>query len=124
MQKTFTHWLDYFELLKTYEQKGLLEIQTDYHEAYITRAALYALANADECKSTRRQKVIFETARHFHTYAAWKSQQGSGYFNQPFAVNVVHEDMPHDLLYTIFISFRRRLWWPFRKTACFNIIHY
>lgn len=36
-------WLDYFQMLHTYEQKGFLEVKADKHEAYVTRAALLTL---------------------------------------------------------------------------------
>ena len=39
-RKFLQPWLDYFDMLHTYEQKGYLEVKPDKHEAFITRAAL------------------------------------------------------------------------------------
>ena len=36
-------WLDYFGLLRTYEEKGFLEVKPDRHEAYVTQAAMMTL---------------------------------------------------------------------------------
>ncbi len=36
-------WLDYFKMLQRYEAKGFLEVKSQEHEAYITRAALLTL---------------------------------------------------------------------------------
>lgn len=120
----YSHVFEYFEVVKTYEKKGFLELRTETHEAYITRAALYALSNSDVRNHAESPKAVFDTARYIRMYAAWRSQNGQDYYLKPFAVNVVREDAPHDLLYTIFISLRRRWWWPFRKTVCFDIIKY
>ena len=120
----YSHFLEYFEMIEIYEKKGFLELRTETHEAYVTRAALYALSNADMCNHTERQKAVFDTVCYIRMYAAWRSQDGPDYYIKPFAVNVVREDAPHDLLYTIFLSLRRRWWWPFRKTVYFEIIKY
>ncbi len=128
-------WLDYFEMLQTYEQKGFLEVAPDKHEAYITRAALYTLADAihktadsnilaaitDTCVLT---SSVFDTARRIRTYAAWCSQQGEGYLSWHFALHVVGEDASHDLITTLLLTRRRRWWCPWRKTEYVEIITY
>ena len=150
-------WLDYFELLQTYEQKGFLEVAYDKHEAFITRAALYTLADTTsgsvpvgsaDGKSSPSSPVpsptavgdsvadplpssdgsyaaaVFAVARRIRTYAAFSAQHGSRYFSWTFALHVVHEDAPHDLIYTLLLSRRRRWWWPFRKTESIEMIEY
>ena len=133
-------WLDYFELLGTYKQKGFLETMPDKHEAYLTRAALYALADTRPSTAVGDSVAdittispsdarllassVFTVARRIRTYSAWLSQQGSDYPSWTFALHVVHEDMPHDLLYTLLLTRRRRWWWPWHKMECVEMIEY
>lgn len=154
-------WLDYFELLQTYEQKGFLEVAYDKHEAFITRAALYTLADTtsgsvpvgsadgepapssllpsqtavgDSVADPQPSSIpspdgsyaaaVFAVARRIRTYAAFSAQQGPRYFSWTFALHVVHEDAPHDLIYTLLLSRRRRWWWPFRETESIEMIEY
>ena len=41
--KNLQPWLDYFDMLHTYEQKGYLQMEPQKHETYVTRAALLTL---------------------------------------------------------------------------------
>lgn len=103
--KDLQPWIDYFRMLQTYEQKGFLEVLADKHEAYITQPALHALSTEDVQPSS---KQIVTTARRIRNYAAWKSQHGGDYLSFSFALHVVRDEHPHDLLYTILLTIRRR----------------
>lgn len=128
-------WLDYFRMLQRYEQEGFLQTDAEKHEAYITRAALCTLS-ADgpvilgkdiedwEYAARRLMKDIPKAVRRIRSYAAWISREGDGYISHPFALHVVQEDWPHDLLYTVVITSRRRWWklWMWHDT--FDVIRY
>lgn len=115
-------YLDYFGMLRQYEISGFIEVMPDKHEAYITRAALHTLAPLRE--------AVPQVARHIRAYAAWEanvsdsSQPGIHYSNAPFALHVVQEDAPHDLLYTLLLTRRRRWFSPWRKSDSIEVITY
>jgi len=46
--KDLQPYLDYFDMLRTYAEQGLLEVLPAAHEAYITAPALYALSYVDD----------------------------------------------------------------------------
>ena len=109
--------IDYFDMLAAYEKNGLLELQTDRHEAFITLGAFFTLLGADPLKDAAvRMKRICRTVTRLMAYAGWKSLQGKVYLGRPFAVHVVKDDVPHDLLYTMLLM-RRRWWNPWRWIA-------
>lgn len=128
-------WLDYFRMLQRYEHDGYLQTDAEKHEAYITRAALCTLS-ADgpvilgkdiedwEYAARRLMRDIPKAVRRIRSYAAWISREGDGYMSRPFALHVVQEDGPHDLLYTVVITSRRRWWklWMWHDT--FDVIRY
>lgn len=101
-------WVDYFRMLMEYEEKGYLELRADKHEAFVTRAALHAMSDGDD-PMEQLKKAVPDSAMRIRTYAGWKSQAGIGYMEKPFAVHVVKEEYPHDLLYTLLIT-RQRTW--------------
>lgn len=103
-------WLDYFELLRTYQQKGFLEMHPDKGEAYITEAALYTLGP--------------DSVTRLRAYAGFLSQEGAAYLERPFAVNVVRDDEPHDMKYTFLLTVRRRWWRLWRKGDDVEVIYY
>lgn len=123
--------LDYFGMLQTYERKGYLEVLPEKGEAYITQPALFTFA----CVSFEEPKLadvniphvmknVGHTACRIRTYAGWKSQQGKSYIDKPFALHVVADQHPHDLLYTLLLM-RRRVWWKlWRKTDRIEVIDY
>ena len=132
--KDLQPWLDYFEMLATYERKGLLEMQVDKGEAFITLPALCTLATGSpsvvvvpiDADSLRQQitKDIPAVVLRLRAYAGWKSQQGTCYLERPFAVHVVKDRAPFDMLYTILLT-RRHLWWRlFSKGDHFETIFY
>ena len=124
-------WLDYFGLLRTYEEKGFLEVKPDRHEAYVTQAALMTLLGIGDPVQTedvgvqvRLVRASGEFLRRLRAYAAWRSTGGAGYLTWAFAMHIVKDDHQHDLMFTVVLS-RRRTWrslWMIRET--FDIISY
>jgi len=130
-------WLDYFKMLQRYEQKGFLEIKPQEHEAYVTRAALLTLsptpAPPEGEGDAANGKALADTLSRLRAYAAYRSAPAVGqqhpvdindpdaeipvipieeltaYFSQPFAVHIVKEDYPHDLLLTLLLT-QKRSW--------------
>jgi len=117
-------WLDYFALLRTYEENGYLEIYPEKHEAFITQPAIHALTPGDDPQQQLLSGAIPETVFGIRTYAAWRSQQGSDYLDRPFALNVVKDEKPHDRLYTIVLDRCRPLLRPWRKADTIEVIDY
>lgn len=132
-------WLDYFKMLQQYEAKGFLEIKPQEHEAYVTRAALLTLAgiDAEDVQSaaiSSQPEALADTLSRLRAYAAYRSAPAVGqqhpadmndpaaeipvipieeltaYFSQPFAVHIVKEDYPHDLLLTLLLQ-QKRSWY-------------
>lgn len=124
-------WLDYFGLLRTYEEKGFLEVKPDRHEAYVTQAALMTLLGIgdpvqveDVDGQIRLVRASGEFLHRLRAYAAWRSTGGAGYLSWAFAMHIVKDDHPHDLLCTVVLS-RRRTWrslWMERETM--DVISY
>lgn len=130
--KNLQPWLDYFEMLHTYEEKGFLQVEAEKHEAYVTEPALYTLAG---CSFSAREKGMRIDAAHTMTqvghlvrrlrvYAAWRSQGASSYDSHAFAVHMVKPDEPHDLLHTIILTTRRPWWKLWMKHDHFEVISY
>lgn len=132
-----TPWLDYFKMLQQYEAKGFLEIKPQEHEAYITRAALLTLSPAPVLPEgegdAANGKALHDAVTRIRAYAAYRWAPAVGqqhpadmndpatplptipeaeltaYFSQPFAVHIVKEDYPHDLLLTLLLQ-QKRSW--------------
>lgn len=129
-------WLDYFAMLQEYERNGYLEIgrhdkgtgSTVTNEAYITRAALMTLAGVvtdeGDAAAHRLMKETPKVVRRIRTYAGWRSQDGELFLDRPFALNVVQEDEPHDLLFTVVLTVKRRWWKLWKKSDCFDVVSY
>lgn len=117
-RKDLQPWLDYFEMLRSYEQKGFLDVLAEKHEAYVTRAALCTLAGGDQeepadsspVAALRLARDMASAIRRIRTYAAWQSREGAGYSSRPFALHMVEEEGRHDLICTVVVTSRRR-WW-------------
>ena len=107
--KDLQPWLDYFDMLQTYESKGYLELQLDKHEAYVTLPAIHAMSKGDNPQEQLRDGSIIETMRHIRCYAAFRSMNGTEYINPPFAIHVVQPEPPYDLLYTLLITRHKSL---------------
>ena len=122
--KDLQPWLEYFEMLRRYKEKGLLHMQPDKHEAYVTEPALHAMSPGNDPQKQMTDGSIFRTVRRLRTYAAWLLTEEKSYFNQPFAVNVVKDEPPHDPLYTIVMERRRKWWRLWMLTDCIEVIDY
>lgn len=126
-RKSLQPWLDYFDLLHKYEQQGYLEVKPEKHEAYITRAALCTLSitpHLFEGDGVVINTYILNVARYIRAYAAYRSASDADYDKYSFALHVVKEEAPHDLLCTILLT-RRRVWWRlWGKAEKIEIINY
>ena len=127
--KNLQPWLDYFEMLRTYEDKGLLEMKPEKHEAFITLPALLTLAECDRlteqgASPAKLVQSVGAVVRRLRAFAAFCSQQGDGYLTYSFAVNVVTDTEPHDLLHTILVSIKRRWQNMWIQTDSFEVINY
>jgi len=111
-RKSLQPWLEYFDMLHTYEQKGYLEVKPEKHEAYITRAALCTLSptpDLPEGEGGAADTRVLDTARRLCTYAAYRSASDADYDKYAFALHVVKEEPPHDVLCTLLLT-RKRNW--------------
>ncbi len=128
-------WLDYFKMLQRYEQEGFLEIKPQEHEAYITRAALLTLAgiDAEDVQSaaiSSQPEALADTLSRLRAYAGWKAAAADpsaishqpSYLSTPFAVHIVKEDYPHDLLLTLLLQ-QKRTWYG-RTKDTIEVIDY
>ena len=109
--KDLQPWLDYFAMLRTFELKGFLEVKPDRHEAFVTQAALLVLLGLDEselAESLADQQRLTAAATDFlqriRGYAGFKSLKGEVYLEANFALHIVKDDQPHDLLCTILLT--------------------
>lgn len=136
-------WLDYFKMLQRYEAKGFLEVKPQEHEAYVTRAALLTLSPTPATPSPSgvagaNGEALHSTVTRLRAYAAYRSAHAVGqqypadmsdpaaplpaipeadltaYLSQPFAIHIVKEDYPHDLLLTLLLQ-QKRTWYGRRK---------
>ena len=148
-RKSLQPWLDYFDMLHTYEQKGYLEVKPDKHEAYITRAALCTLSPTPalpEGEGVAADTHVIETVRHIRAYTAYLSavSVGAKYpaelsdegvtappipaselkecMDHPFALHIVKEEAPHDVLCTILLTSKRN--WLGIKRERVEVINY
>lgn len=103
-------WLDYFTMLKEYEDDNYLQVDTKEHECYVTQPALHAMSDGNNPEVQMRDGSIAKTARRLRTYAAWKSTEGRGYVFKQFSIHVVSDDEKHEPLYTILLTQKHRLW--------------
>lgn len=116
-------WLDYFEMLQEYERNGYLEVSLNKGEAYITQAALCTLSGTDKDRYQMARGII-KAARHIRAYVGWKGRFGREFLLKPFALQVVKDDKPHDMVYTILLSRRRRWWKLWMKADVVNVFNY
>ena len=146
-------WLDYFKMLQRYEQKGFLQMNPKDHEAYITRAALLTLANIDAVDiqpvtSSLSDEKLIDLISNLRAYAAYRSAPAVGqqhpadmndpaaplpaipeaeltaYLSAPFAVHIVKEDYPHDLLLTLLLQQKRSWRTAWRTVDTIEVIDY
>lgn len=135
--KDLQPWLDYFAMLKVYQDKGFLDVTVKgedgtVREAYVTRAALMTMAgvsfSARELGHGMDMPYVAERvaaeARRIRAYAGFRSQEGEAFLARPFALHVVKEEEPHDLLFTLLLERRRRWWKLWRKADVVEVIGY
>ena len=126
-------FLDYFYVLQTYVEKGLLNIEPEKYDAYITKEAIYSLSPAvdddglvsgDKYTRFRIALDVMASVRHIRAFAGYLSQKGKAYLDHDFAVHVVNGEYPYDLQYTVVMT-RKRFWWRlWTKTDVFEVIPY
>ena len=145
--KDLQPWIDYFRMLQTQADKGLLLMKAGDHEAYITQPCLHAITPGDDPTAQVQSGAILDTARHIRAYAACINAHAEGlstydpavvldpdaplpviptevlaaYQQQPFALNVVQPDAPNDPLYTILLTQVRQF---FRTREKVEVITY
>ena len=122
--KDLQPWLNYFAMLLAHERKGFLEVMPDRHEAYVALPALCVLCGADPGRLHELPMAAADAARRIRGYSAWKSGRDIGYTESPFAMHVVKDEPPHDPLFTVLVSRRRRWWAPWTKADAFDVIPY
>lgn len=124
-RKSLQPWLDYFDMLHTYEQKGYLEVKPDKHESYITRAALRTLSPTPalpEGEGVAIDTRVLDTARRLCTYATYRSASDADYDKYAFALHIVKEEPPHDVLCTLLLT-RKRNWLGIKRERV-EVINY
>lgn len=122
-------WLDYFEMLVAYENKGFLQVDAKKHEAYVTQPALATLAAGGSSGGYQELSYIIANgtkgvASRIRAYSAWCSQEDTAYMERPFALHVVQSEQTHDLICTVLLTRRRRWWKLFMKADNMEIITY
>lgn len=120
-------WLDYFDMLAQYEKCGFLEMKANKHEAYVTHSALFAMSVGDN-QQEQMSRALADTVTWLRNYAVYlEGKTFRAYCAEPFAVHVVNDDAPHDLLFTVLLT-RRRVWWriwmPVDAVDDFEVIDY
>ena len=102
--KDLQPWLDYFEMLCVYVDSGCLQMSVAKHEAFVTQPGIHAMSEGEDPAKQIEDGSIINTAHRIFIYAAWLSGEGNGYRNKPFAVHVVKDSEPHDMIYTILFT--------------------
>ena len=145
--------LDYFDLLRRYEQKGYLEPKPEDHEVYITLSAYATLlppAGMTAKENLSYGSAVYYNLQHMRTYAAWlaaarrgladhdpktaadpmvplktiPTKELTGYLSQPFSLHIVADEHPHDLITTLLLSKKRHWHHLWRKTDHVDVINY
>jgi hypothetical protein len=104
--KNLQPWLDYFEMLRSYVNAGYMELYPDKGEAYITQPALLAMTPGTDVQR-QLSEAINITANRIRTYAGFVGQKGEDFLRSPFAVHVVKDTTPNDMMFTILITSKR-----------------
>lgn len=123
-EKDLQPWYDFFDLLRNYVKKGLMEIKDDCQEAYITEAALYALSPENAQDESSMAKAALQTAWYISIYAGWLSMEGRSRAGKTFALHVVGNEAPHDIVCSILVTERRRWWNLWQRKQEYEIITY
>ena len=102
--KDLQPWLDYFDMLRVNVESGFLQMGVAKHESFVTQPGIHAMSKGDDPAKQIEDGSIINTAHRIFTYAAWLSGEGNGYRHKPFAVHVVKDTEPHDMIYTILFT--------------------
>ena len=102
--KDLQPWLDYFDMLRANVEPGLLQMSVVKHEAFVAQPGIHAMSEGDDPAKQIENGSLLQTAHRIFTYAAWLSGEGNGYRHKPFAVHVVKDTEPHDMIYTILFT--------------------
>ena len=105
-KKDLQPWLDYFDMLRSYVNAGYLELYPDKGEAYVTQPALLAMTPGADVQS-QLSEAINVTANRIRTYAGFVGQKGEDFLRRSFAVHVVKDTTPNDMMFTILITSKR-----------------
>lgn len=103
-RKDLQPWVDYFEMLRVNVESGFLQMSVAKHEAFVTQPGIHAMSKGDDPAKQIEDGSIINTAHRIFIYAAWLSGEGNGYRNKPFAIHVVKDSEPHDMIYTILFT--------------------
>ncbi len=117
-------WLDYFGMLQEYEKNGVLEIVKERDEVYVTQPALHAMSEGDDPVEQMNGGAIADTILRLRAYVRWMGQEGAESLAKPFVVNVVKDNPPHDVLYTVIVTRRRKWWALWSERDCFDVVKY
>lgn len=120
--KDLQPWLDYFDMLTKYQRHGLLEVRPEKGEAYITQAAFHTLSGDTDKENTTSVQQQIQALQRIYVYTSWLNT--SDRLLPVFALHVVNNDEPHDLLYTIIVSRRRKWWHPWTLSNHYDFINY
>ena len=102
--KDLQPWLDYFDMLRANVEPGFLQMSVVKHEAFVAQPGIHAMSEGDDPAKQIENGSLLQTAHRIFTYAAWLSGEGNGYRHKPFAVHVVKDTEPHDMIYTILFT--------------------
>ena len=122
--------LDYFDMLRRYEQKGYIEVKDDDHEAYITQAAFATLLPSHEDTPEAQRALgaaVSSTVQNIRYLAAYRAAAKRGlddYTTQPFSLHIVGDEPPHDLVTTILLTRRRAARALWMKREHIDVINY
>lgn len=115
--------IDYFDVLRAYECRGLLVTHPEDHIAYVTRVALCSLTGSD-AKDDWAKEIVNRTAHYIRAWAAFKSGEGRKYEYADFALHVMSDDEQPSVLFTVVLSQPRCWWWPWRRRERLEVITY
>ena len=103
-RKDVQPWVDYFEMLRANVESGFLQMSVVKQEAFVTQPGIHAMSEGDDPEKQIEDGSVLQTAHRIFTYAAWLSGEGNGYHHKSFAVHVVKDTEPHDMIYTILFT--------------------
>lgn len=116
-------WHDYFAMLQVYEKRGMLELADNGREAFVTLPALHAMTEGDD-PAAQLAGPVRDTAWRIRAFSDYRNAFRGLATDAPFALHVVRADAPHDALYTMLLTRRRRWWKPWVLSDAVEYIYY